>query len=67
MNWLFDATKKDNKAGAQKPTKRPVRKQVTVYLPPDLVKQLKVQAATDDKEMSEIATAALLSYLGKTG
>lgn len=39
------------------------RKQVTVYLPPDLVKKLKLEALETEKEMSEIAEAALLEHL----
>ena len=46
----------------QKSTRRQ-RRQVTVYLDPDLAKKLKIEAVETGKEMSEIAEAALLKHL----
>ena len=42
----------------------PKRKQVTIYLDPILAKQLKVHAAQNDKEMSDVVAIALQQYLG---
>lgn len=39
------------------------RKQVTVYLSPDLAKKLKMKAVELDQEMSELTEAALTQYL----
>ncbi len=47
---------------ARRPSRRK-RKQVTVYLPDDLVKKLKLQSIEQEKEMSEIAEDALTAHL----
>ncbi len=39
------------------------RRRMTIYLPPDLATQLKVQAVLQDREMSEIVTDAVEMYL----
>jgi hypothetical protein len=43
-------------------TKRP-RRQVTIYLDPELAKRLKVFAVTSGQEMSDVAAAALVRHL----
>jgi hypothetical protein len=39
------------------------RRRITVYLSVDLAKKLKVQAATEDLEMSQVVESALAAYL----
>lgn len=56
--------KKDQQPGAVIPAKEG-RKLVGFYLPPELAKRIKVRAAMDEMEMSEVAEAALTQYLEK--
>ena len=42
---------------------KPARKQVTVYLSPELAQKLKIEAVTSGKEMSEITEEALQKVL----
>jgi hypothetical protein len=39
------------------------RRQVTLYLPPELAQKLKIFSVTRGREMSEVVEAALLEYL----
>ncbi|MBW4522780.1 MAG: hypothetical protein KME16_24335 [Scytolyngbya sp. HA4215-MV1] len=39
------------------------KQKVTIYLPPELHRQLKIRAAVDSEPMSEIAQRALVFYL----
>lgn len=42
------------------------RRRMTIYLPPDLAKKLKVASAVEEKEMSDIVTSALQEYLSES-
>lgn len=39
------------------------RRRTTVYLPPELVRQLKVFCAQEERELSEVVSAAIERYL----
>lgn len=58
--------KKSVSDAAPKPVDGPGRKKVTLYLPEAQWRALKVHAAQNDKEMSEVVSAAL-SKLGIHG
>ena len=53
----------ESKSPNVKKSKHPDWKQQTIYLPPELAMTLKMQAVLDGKEISEIVTEALTSYL----
>lgn len=42
------------------------RRQVTLYLEPDLAKRLKLHAVLSEQEMSDVAAKALQGYLDNT-
>ena len=44
---------------------RPALKRATYYLTPDLIKDLKIRAATEGTDTSSLVRAALQSHLGK--
>lgn len=44
--------------------KAPKRKQVTIYMDPELVKMLKIRAVETDRQMSEVTEEAVRAYLG---
>ncbi len=54
--------KQDMKMVSYQRKKRPERKAQIAYLPPDLIKWLRVQAAQEDREISEIVADALELY-----
>lgn len=39
------------------------RKQVAYFLSPDLIREVKVEAARTDRDQSDVVAAALLAYL----
>jgi len=45
---------------------KPERKQVTVYLAPELAKKLKLQAASTGRQMSDITSDALSKHLSRS-
>ncbi len=49
----------DKKANEPKTAAKPERKRMTIYLPPGQWRALKVHAAQNDREMSEIVSEAL--------
>lgn len=62
MQTLESLEVQQSKSSGGRKSKHPDWKQQTVYLPPDLVKWLRIQAVQEDREISEIVQEALGMY-----